>query len=1228
MSNDGLKKVYLIKSAGYEFAEINLSDNTLLLGESGVGKTTIMRAVLFFYTMDYSDALLNINPDTKKSFNQWYFKEHNSHVVYNYIKDGREFLFVVSRGAKLYYTFIDITNTTLGVKELFLDANMPLSLEQLQERIQQNNLVNYVTTNKEKYIYALHNKDEYGKKIKQESPISFVLFESMNSRKEFAKTLSNIFANSKVSSHSIKRSIVSLVDDAGAKINLNEIKIRLNEFLAEKVEIENFEQKIPTIELLAQTHNSYKESKKEFKVLATKLESLKQNAQLKIEEQKRTLDEVAEQKEVVQQTFSLKIEVSKNGISELQNKLSINSNEIEKLTQKQKYYEKKNITFLEEEFLKQSEYETQLQSAKERFEVLTSDSHNLKQRYEILQLQLQQNFEKSLQELGLQTEKKQLVANQSINEIIQSQEKKVALASLKYKEQKEQFSQKLLKLKTEFETTKISLAKLEHFSFNKENIAHYEKEIKQFEQEILTTKRSLDENSFEIKKVEEELKSIELTLKQQTQKVDENATKAKEALFEKKSALEKKLDFESANLYGYLNKNNVKNKEKIITYLKDEILFSQKEFHVKEGEVSESIFGVEIAFEEEFEDKYHQRKLTQELETIKEKIKTLNKTTTAQKRKLQDEATLQTKEKNRQRSLFYAKKAELEEFLHTYTKSIEVAKQSLNEAHQQAQEQKKQEVQQLQKLYVEQEHTIKTTKDEINKVQKKLEEIYEHIVASHKDDIATLNKEIQELQEKKVQQTQEIKERFKQEKKVLEEELKTALLQEGVDDTLLKSISKEIQSLETKLKNIEKTRVDVTVYIAEYKDEIGKLPKKQKQLQSDEKTLAELQTELKNLKVEAKKELAKIDEAQQSLIEEKKNLEKFLDNYEQKIASQSIAKTIQNNITPLDENKLFLREDVSEIVDDVVALYDKIKSDEQKIKGYVLECLQVLKYDNIFKIEVERDYIDSTLYLKTAKELISYVQNDKLSIFKDISSESFKSSLNYIKKELSNFEDALYDVESEVLNLRNTINKAVHSFNVIDSIKMRFESSNHEILNALRELSEFYDNNSDKFLSGLFSSLENEKVTLKAKIDLSAKISELSDLLKVAPTSIELENGFVLEFKVSENGNDLKWRQTLNDIGSNGTSTLVKSIINISMLQMVSKNIVKEKSIVAHCILDEIGTISTDYFKELKDFVNRSGFVFLNGMPIEDDMLISMYPTIYVGQKNGNRSRMILASKM
>ena len=175
MSNDGLKKIYFIKSAGYEFAEIDLRDNTLLLGESGVGKTTIMRAVLFFYTMDYSDSILNLTSDTKKSFNDWYFREYNSHLIYEYTKGESVFFFVVNKSGKLKYSFIDVSNTSLGVKDLFLEDNKPVTLEKLTEKVQKSNLPNYHTSIKERYINTFHKRDMYAKKIKQEYPVDFSL---------------------------------------------------------------------------------------------------------------------------------------------------------------------------------------------------------------------------------------------------------------------------------------------------------------------------------------------------------------------------------------------------------------------------------------------------------------------------------------------------------------------------------------------------------------------------------------------------------------------------------------------------------------------------------------------------------------------------------------------------------------------------------------------------------------------------------------------------------------------------------------------------------------------------------------------------------------------------------------------------------------------------------------------------------------------------------------------
>jgi len=1224
---DGLKKVYLIKSAGYEFAGIDLSDNTLLLGESGVGKTTLMRAVLFFYTMDYSDSALNINPDTKKSFNQWYFKEHNSHIVYEYTKNGSRFLFVVSRGVKLHYTFIDITNTSLGVQELFLDENMPLNLEKLTENIQKNNLPNYETTQKERYINAFHKKDSDNKKIKQLTPVSFILFESINSRREFAKTLSNIFASSKVSSNSVKKSIVSLIDDSTAKINLNEIKLNLNEFISEKKEIERFEKKIPTIEKLSETHNSYKESKKKFKSKANKLQKLKQDSSVKIQESEIKLQKLDSKEEKLELEFKVSSKIYEEKIRTITSDISVESKLIENLNIKAKEYKSNNIDMLVQEFNNEQNYINSLTNTTQRFEALTSGSEHIKARYSKVLEQLKVDSQQRLSEIKNTTQESILKLNEQINKEIQTKEKNIELSSSRYLAEKKSLELKLEEQKEHFNEIKISLAKVEHFSFNQENIEHYNTQIKEFDKELVKTTSLLTNNTYEIKKVEDELKSIESKLKDSTLKLDEKITKEKDSLFEQKAQIEKKLDFESENLYGYLNKNNIKNIEKIVTYLKDEILFAEKKFDVKQVVHDSAIFGLELSYEEEFANEYKQVKLLEQLKLIKDKIKESNKKAQTQKKNLENDAQLETKEKNRQRGVLYSTKAELQEREKSYTKSIELAEENLSDSKQNAKEQKELETKKLLEEFAKQEQSIQELQTQLQKSIAKIEEIKESISNSSQTTILNLQEGINSLKISLAGDISNIETKYKEDSLLVQDELTQALKDEGIDDKLLDEIKNEINTLQSCLSLISKNRVYVTVYISEYHEKIEQIPTKLATLKRVEQSLKDLKAEFKSLKENHKVEMEKLKVQKDEIHKTKIDFEQFLQKYTLKIENQDIEKTIQRSISLNYEEPINIS-DITDIVDEIVHLYEKIKIDEQTIKAFVLECLAVLSFDNIFKIEIESDYVDSHSYLKTAKELISYVKDDKITVYKDISSQGFKSSLNSIKKELSIFEDAILDVESEIINLRNTINKAVDSFVVIDNIKIRFESSNNLILNSLKTLTDFYDDNNEKFLSGLFSASVNDSNTQKIKDELASKISDIVDMLKVSKEYIELEDGFVLEFKVTEKGNDLKWRQTLNDIGSNGTSTLVKSIINISMLQMVSKNIVKNEQILSHCILDEIGTISTDYFRELKDFVNRSGFVFLNGMPIEDDMLISMYPTIYVGQNQGNYSRMILASKM
>lgn len=1228
MNKDGLKKIYLIKSAGYEFNEIDLRENTLLLGESGVGKTTIMRAVLFFYTMDYSDSILNLTSDTKKSFNDWYFREHNSHLVYEYTKAESRFLFVVSKGGKLNYSFIDITNASLSVKDLFVDENRPVTLEKLNEKVQKANLPNYSTSIRERYINTFHKRDINTKKIKQESSVDFSLFESMKFTREYAKTLSNIFMSSKVNSTSIKKSIVSLVENSTVKIDLNEIKLNLDEYVKHKDEIDKFEKKVPDIEELSTKHDKYHSNREEFKQRANELEAI--NSQVNQKTQELTLKIGIVQEKQIDLKRSDDIEMSK-----LEDKIESSSKEVieqkkdlRELEEKSKAYVSKNIDGLVDEYNKDKDYKNKLHTSKEKYTALTSKFDSIKEKYKKIQEQLKKSTDKQIFDLEKESvEFSKNMGEKKVN-LLESKETKIKAETQKYVDEKVDFESSFKTTSEAFNAISVKLGEIKHFVFNKEEIEKYEHEINEYDKALLDTQKSLNDNSFEIQRAEQQLEEIAKNLRDSSQKLDKNTKEKKDNLFEQKSLLEQKLNFDRDNLYGYINRNSVKNAKKLVTYLKDEILFSDKQFTVKEDADSNSIFGLNIAFDEEFENTYEQSKLQKELTLIKDSIKQLNKDAIRKKNALDNEATNATKEKNRQRTLLYKQKDALNENKRSYDKNQALARLNLKKAKNDAVELKKQKNEALQKSY----SLNKIKQEELNskivQLTKQVEQITQKISTEIKTKISHYNEELQESEKALTSKIATMEDACNTQIQSSQDELNETLKNNGVDNELLKSISDEVGELKIKLESIEEHKPFVIIYLKEYKDKIANIPSLEQKLESDEKYLSDLKTNKREKQNEFKTKDLELETKKKALMAKQNDIKNFTNAYAENIQGQEIEKIIKNALK-LDSYTLDDSMEVSSaVVDNIIKLFKDIKNMQDSIESSVVKIVKNLKSDNLFKISTPTDNIDDKSYLKTAKELIEYIKNDKLSLLKDASLDKFKSNIVLIKKELNSFEDALADIHSEVNSLGNSIKKATDSFKVIDSIRIKFSETNNNTLNTLKELSDFYDKNNHKFLSGLFESFGDDKSSQKLRETLREKIVELVQLLNVSKEYLELEDGFVLEFRVVERGNDLKWRQTLNDIGSNGTSTLVKSIINISMLKMVSKNIVKDSELVTHCILDEIGTISTEYFKELKDFVNQSGFVFLNGMPTEDDMLMSMYPTIYVGQNFGDYSKMILASRV
>lgn len=112
-----LNKIVFINSAHVPYAEIKVDGNVHLIGTQGVGKSTILRALLFFYNADKQR--LGI-PKEKKNFDAFYFPYENSFIVYEVIRENGAYIIVSFRNlGRVAYRFVDAQYR----KEWFIDEN-------------------------------------------------------------------------------------------------------------------------------------------------------------------------------------------------------------------------------------------------------------------------------------------------------------------------------------------------------------------------------------------------------------------------------------------------------------------------------------------------------------------------------------------------------------------------------------------------------------------------------------------------------------------------------------------------------------------------------------------------------------------------------------------------------------------------------------------------------------------------------------------------------------------------------------------------------------------------------------------------------------------------------------------------------------------------------------------------------------------------------------------------
>jgi len=1164
-----LTKITLVNAAGFAYSEIDLNGNTFLLGENGAGKTTTLRAILYFYTMNASKLGIDRN---KKSFAQHYLQDKNSFILYTY------------KAQKSYITAIAFSQETSGdvrfrffhspekpdLKKYFVQDKKLLDRGAVFDRIGQDfALSNFYSPAEARAIV-------FGKPKRDKTSL-YNLFEN-GDEKTLGGMLGFVFSNKKIDDVSVKKAVLASIAESFDNYgDLSVLGRDIEAFYQKFLDIKEYkkkEGKIKTlsISILPRYADLVQKLNTSFSEIVCAYERAK-------ESEKSTNQEISTLQEVLKNKLSEKEateEVFKKQEVYLLSEIKTDEREIERLKAietkwKQSNIEKKIAEFQELEAKKRIFFDK-----KEAFEVLTKSIETQKENLKFRKEKLSSDYEKEMarlrEALALKKQEKENIADkykmkisQKLYEISEDADKdKTYLSETLEKKQEELnalFANKRIILDKKFQTD---------MQTEVEQLESTKKKIEQELQKIVS----------EVAQKEKELQDLLFTLREEEQKLKKEKEAKLTPLYKKRKEVLLLLDPEKGSIL-----DTVEDSSLFLKFLNTNALVKGNLVKGKKEETKSSIFGLEVDIEA--------------LEAPYLDIAAI-----------ENDIEQQTKEFNKKelsiKSSFGQKKRLLEESLEAFLKN----QQRLN-----------QELTQIKKTIMDLNYKILSAKKEFEKqiamdLKNKEEEIY-----LAKQDIKNLKVKITKINQKRDAKKEEAKktlmgELTKKERKITfeigdissqisEKQKELNLELKKMEDEFSKnSLGEKEKILRREISNLESFISRVQGYISEigiYKNEmklVSKIDEIEKKLYSGKETLASTRRDFK----------IQIDEIEKKIRDIRNDIDK----------QQNMLNHIQKEISAFEQFQALYFQDLENVkavescdkpVSFLVTEIAKLKKEVEESEVLIKKTINSL--DNIFdnSLQIKRHIS----YLDTAKELQQYYLKSLVSEMEDLLQSDFAQYKNQIKS-----------IYIKILSLKSEIDKAIRSVNndlnnpaitVIDSIKIRYISSDNKIVKSLFRVYEAVEESDESSLFGT----DESSAGVDALISLAAAIRE-NEMAKLSPEEL-----FGLEFQVSERGNLSPWSQSLNNIGSEGTDILTKNLIYLSLLKRVKRRYSK-RSIRVHLILDEVGKLDSRFLSELIKKANSFGIFYVNASP--DKKNVHQYKNVYFLKRGESKKIVAIKQKL
>jgi len=1185
-----LNRIVFINSANIAYADIGIAGNVHFIGTQGVGKSTILRAILFFYNAD--KLKLGIEKG-KRSFDDYYLPHANSYIIYEVATETGDFCVLTYRSqGRAAFRFID---GAYNRDKFISQENKAMPWEQVRDMF----------TAVASYTRKIDRYEEYRDILygnnRGLSPQfrKYALIESRQYQ-NLPRTIQNVFLNSKLEAEFIKQTIIMSLNEEDISIDLNQYALHLRSFDQQLSDIGKWSERNRSgevvvrllagriAELYSQIRFLEKEKQQLTRALQTKhlaVEEMRPVALRRLNAGNERLALARGKLEHADSKFQDKKDKINKEIIQLEFKL----NEARKKSQA---YEQMDIQGIIGRVALKASWESKKTALQAELGLLKSRYQEISTKYETLILQQKNQLNQfvnarntevnDLKGAFLVTKEGLTKQSETIIDGIEAENVQlIGHAEGLIDEKKERIHQLELKrseagsrrwFETEISAAEKIIAGSDKIlsDIQAENLANLVRiESLQKHWDLDTARIQLDQ--------ENKQSGMSDQIAQAKKKIDQN----------------RKIVLSSKNsLYEWLHENKPGWEETVGKVIDQKsVLFNSELSPRLVSSDSDLFFGIELNLDDLSSDVRSLEDYNEEIQKLLQKIGGYEMSLTAlAEEQLRDAEKLRKKYQPQIKVL----KEQLSVNEYNAEKAVQGRKSALLELDEWRLKaaNKKQEMMEALKLETNSAREEKAAADEYllqvhQKVRKQMQDKRKEKVHRIDQEETKLLTAIERIDAAIAEERARVERRLEE----IQAQSKSDMEDEGADISRISAIEREFENIDKELHYIDNNRDRVVEYNKDKRDFFDQVDlfKTDKKLHETKLTIEQQRYEASKVKLQEAVEACARDISVQK--EELRVIDDDLQAFNNFSQTDTYAKLIADDAgaaeKSVDERRLtVLIASVSATVHDSMNRMIELRTTTSRFLSH-------FSASNIFDFKV--NLVDDEEFLRFAENLSEFLQLNKIEEYEKRTNEQFAHLVFQISKETTE----LVSKEGIISGVIRDINKDFEERNfagVIKSIGLRLTASNNKIVSLLQEIRSF--NNEYSTSLGSINLFSNNETIQNNKRAVSYLKTFADEITRSKQTEVNLSDTFELEFRIVENDNDSGWVEKLTNVGSEGTDVLVKAMINIMLLNVFKEGASRKfKDFRLHCMMDEIGKLHPNNVKGILKFANDRNIVLINSSP-------------------------------